>query len=98
MWKNKGPRNTDVCATLGFTNFKLEDWPFKTSLWCLLQGNDWFRSRWVQFIPPFFSLYKELFWQTLSNTSDKSKKKPQTSNGGLVPNVLKCYELLKQVD
>ena len=39
MRKSKGS-NTEPCELPAFTNFQLEDCPFKTTLWRLLRKND----------------------------------------------------------
>ena len=88
MRKSRGP-DTEPCGIPAFTNFQLEDWPFKTTRWRLLWKNDSNESRKFPFIPLFFSLRRSPSWQTLSDAFDKSKKTPRISNDGLASNALK---------
>ena len=94
MRKNKGP-NTEPFVTLALTNFQLEDWPLKTTLWRLLWRNDSIRSRKLPFIPLFFSFRRRPSCQTVSNASDKSKKTSRTYNDGLASNALKILWVIK---
>ena len=78
-----------------FINFQSKDWPFKTTLWCLLWRNDSIRSRRLPFILLSISLCRNPSWLTLSNAFEKSRKTPQTFNDGLASNALKILWVIE---
>ena len=98
MIKNRHP-NTEPWGTPGLTNFQLECWPSKTSLYHLL----WKMTRSYQedyHLSYCFLIYTKDLWQTRSNVFAKPRKMPQTSNEGFSSNALKIlwvYEIISLI-
>ena len=61
-WPKKRGPNTDPCGTSAnnIINSQLENWPFKTTLWCLLWRNDSSIEEHSFYTIVFNSLYKRL--------------------------------------